>query len=488
MMSAADRIRMMVITCITLFMAMLDNLVIGVALPSIQLSLHASMSDLQWFLNAYTLAFGVLLIPFSTLGERFGRKRMFLTGIVLFTLGSLASALSDSSIQLILARALQGVGAAGIMPISLTLVNAAYPPEKRAAAIGIWSGISGLGLSVGPLVGGAIIEGAPWEAIFWINVPIGALALLFGLRWLRETKGERKPIDPFGIILLGAGLFGLIFGMVRGNEEGWGAFNVWAPMAGGVLLLLAFYAWERSRVQPIVQFKLFRDRNYSGYLLAGFWLNAGIFGAIFLLTLFLQQAQGYTALGAGIREMVWTGCTMLAAPLAGALAGRFGSKRVLLLGLFLQAVALAGFALIILSQGAIFPFGYMAPFMMAAGAGMGLSFTPLSYGLLSSVSDEAAGEASGLSNMARELGGVFGVAIGGLVFARGGAVATPDDFGHHLVPALFVFTTMLAVGFLLVAILVRGARKVAESPSESGSPPGAIVYRPGEGRERSGRV
>ncbi|OZB93662.1 MFS transporter [Paenibacillus sp. XY044] len=469
MMSAADRVRLLIVTCITLFMAMLDNLVIGVALPSIQASFHAGMSDLQWFMNAYTLAFAVLLIPFSALGERFGRKRMFLTGVVLFTLGSLASALSDSSLQLTLARALQGIGAAAIMPISLTLVNAAFPPEKRAAAIGIWSGISGLGLSVGPLVGGAIIEGAPWEAIFWVNVPIGVLAVLFGMRWLKESKGERKPIDPLGIALLGAGLFGLIFGMVRGNDEGWGSFSVWGPIAGGVLLLLAFYGWERSRKQPFVQFKHFRERNYSAYLSAGFWLNAGIFGAIFLLTLFLQQAQGYSALGAGVREMVWTACTMVAAPLAGLFVGKFGSKRVLLFGMLLQVLALIGIALVIIREGAVFPFGYIVPLMMAAGAGMGFSFTPLSHGLLSSVAEKAAGEASGMSNTARELGGVFGVAIGGLVFASGSAIATPNDFGHHLVPSLFVFAAMIAVGVLSVAFLARNDRKTAEAGSPSGA-------------------
>ena len=465
MTSAADRVRLLIVTCIALFMAMLDNLVIGVALPSIQSSLHAGMSDLQWFLNAYTLAFAVLLIPFSALGERFGRKRMFLAGVVLFTLGSLASALSGTSLQLTLARALQGIGGAAIMPISLTLVNAAFPPEKRAAAIGLWSGISGLGLSVGPLVGGAILEGAPWEAIFWVNVPVGVLTVLLGMSWLRESKGERKPIDPFGIALLGAGLFGLVFGLERGNDYGWGTFGVWGPLTGGALLLMAFFAWERGRKQPFVQLSLFRNGNYAAYLSAGFWMNAGIFGAIFLLTLFLQQAQGYTALEAGVREMVWTACTMIAAPLAGLLAGRAGSKRVLLVGLLLQIAAMVGFALVIAEEGAHFPFAHIALMMAAAGVGMGLSLTPLSHGLLSSVKEEAAGEASGMSSTVRELGGVFGVAIGGLLFARGGAVATPQDFGDHLAPVLLVFAAMLAVAFLSAAVFVRSVGRPAQGAS-----------------------
>ncbi|MCK9861640.1 MFS transporter [Paenibacillus sp. ATY16] len=470
MVSTASRIRLLVVTCIALFMAMLDNLVIGVALPSIQEEFHASMSDLQWFLNAYTLAFAVLLIPFSAIGDRFGRKKIFLLGIVLFTLGSLASALSTSSIELSLSRALQGIGSAAIIPLSLTLVNAAFPPEKRAAAIGLWSGISGLGLSIGPLVGGIIINGAPWEMVFWINVPVGIIAVILGALWLTESKGERKPLDLPGIVLLGLSLFGIVFGLMRGNSEGWDAFSVWGAIAGGVVLLLGFYFWERSRKQPFVQFDYFKSRTYSAYLSAGFWMNAGIFGAIFLLTLFLQQAQGYSALGAGVREMVWTVCTMICAPLAGLLVGKYGSKKILLFGLFLQTAAMIYFALMIIGKGAIFPFGYMVPAMMAAGAGMGFSFTPLSHGILTSVPEHAAGEASGLSNASRELGGVFGVAISGLIFESGGAITSPEAFGDHLVPALFVLAAMLAIGFLSVTFLVRRGKPATTAASETTVP------------------
>ncbi|MGO4108781.1 MFS transporter [Paenibacillus sp. YAF4_2] len=463
MLSTGSRVRLLVVTCIALFMAMLDNLVIGVALPSIQEDFHAGMSDLQWFLNAYTLAFAVLLIPFSVLGDRFGRKKMFLLGVVLFTLGSLASALSTSSIELSLSRALQGIGGAAIIPLSLTLVNAAFPPEKRAAAIGLWSGISGLGLSIGPLVGGIIVNGAPWQMVFWINVPIGIVAVIFGAFWLTESKGERKPLDLLGIVLLGTSLFGIVFGLMRGNSEGWGTVDVWGSMAGGAVLLLAFYLWERSRKQPFVQFEYFRNRTYSAYLSAGFWMNAGIFGAIFLLTLFLQQAQGYSALGAGVREMAWTVCTMICAPVAGLLVGRYGTKRILLFGLLLQTAAMIYIAILIINQGAVFPFAILVPAMVAAGAGMGFSFTPLSHGILTSVPENAAGEASGLSNASRELGGVFGVAISGLVFESGGAITSPEAFGDHLVPALFVLAGMLALGFLSVALFIRGKHKQSSS-------------------------
>lgn len=454
-MFTASRIRLLAVTCTALFMAMLDNLVLGVALPSIQKSFEASLTDLQWFMNAYTLAFAVLLIPFSALGERYGRKKMFLTGVVLFALGSAFSGLSESSIQLILARALQGIGGAAIVPLSLTLVHSAFPEKMRAAAMGIWSGISGLGLSVGPLVGGLIVEGAPWQLIFWINVPVGILALVLGMIWLEESKGKKKPVDPLGIALLAVGLFGIVYGLERGNSEGWGSALVVSSLAAGALLLLLFYAWERTRKEPFVRFDFFRRGKYSAYIFAGFWMNAGIFGAIFLLTLFLQQGQGYSALEAGVRTMTWTGCTMIAAPLAGFAVSKFGGRNILALGLIFQTLALFGFGFLILSFGVDFPFGYQAPLMMLAGAGMGLSFTPLSHGVLSSVPEDSAGEASGISNATRELGGVFGIAITGLIFQSGSEIRSAADFGDHVVPALLTGAVMIALGFASVLLFTR---------------------------------
>jgi len=450
-----ERVRLLFVTCIALFMAMLDNLVLGVALPSIQQDLGSTLSDLEWFMNAYTLAFAVLLIPFSVLGDSIGRKKVFLAGVVLFTLGSLLSGLSETSIALILSRALQGVGGAAIVPLSLTLVNAAFPAEKRAAALGLWSGISGLGLSVGPLVGGLIMEGAPWQVIFYVNVPIGILAFLFGLKWLGESRGPKKPLDPLGVLLLTSGLFGLVFGLERGNSEGWGAPVVYGSLVLGGVLLVAFYFWEQSRKIPFVRFDLFKRREYAFYTFAGFWMNAGVFGAIFLLTLFLQQAQGNTPLQAGVREMAWTTMTMIAAPLAGLAISRLGNRTVLLAGLLFQAAALSWFALVIQSQGFDFPFVYLLGPMMLAGTGMGLSFTPLSHGLITSVPEDAAGEASGMGNATRELGGVFGIAIGGLVFQAGGAPGTPQQFADHIVPSLGVGALMMAVAFLGIALFVR---------------------------------
>jgi EmrB/QacA subfamily drug resistance transporter len=466
-MFTASRIKILVITCAALFMAMLDNLVLGVALPSIQESFHASLADLEWFTNAYTLAFAVLLIPFSMLGDRFGRKKIFLGGVILFTLGSALSGMSGHSLQLIFSRALQGVGGAAIVPLSLTLVHTAFPEKMRAAAMGIWSGISGLGLSVGPLVGGLILEGAPWQLIFWVNVPVGILAFLLGLSWLRESKGEPKPMNPLSVLLLAAGMFGVIFGLQRSNTDGWTSLNVVGSIFGGFTILLLFYLWERTRKHQLIQFRFFKDRRYSALIIAGFLMNAGIFGSIFLLTLFLQLAQGYSALGAGIREMAWTGCTMVAAPLAGLFVTKFGTKTVLSIGLLFQAIGLIGFAVLITSLEPNFSFGYLAPFMVLAGAGMGLSFTPLAHGILSSVPERSSGEASGLSNATRELGGVFGIAICTLIFESGAKITSPQAFSDHIVPSLLAGAGFVLLALGLVMILFReasGKKTMQEMP------------------------
>ncbi|WP_162462938.1 MFS transporter [Paenibacillus psychroresistens] len=438
--------KILIVTCLALFMTMLDTLVLGVALPSIQNSFHADMTELEWFLNAYTLTFAVFLIPASLLGERFGRKRMFILGVLLFTIGSILSGFSDSALSLSIARAVQGFGGAFIMPISLTLVYSVFSVEKRAAALGIWSGVSGLGLAIGPLVGGAVIEGFPWQMIFWLNIPIGILVVIFSSLWIPESRGSSKPFDVLGVGLLGIGLFGIVYGLVMGNTEGWGSASVITSIAAGLVLLLIFARRSLKQAEPMINLRFFKNRNYLSFNLAGFWMSAGIFGSIFILTLFLQQGQGFSPLQAGVREMAWTGMTMIMAPLAGLFINRLGSKNILIMGLVLQLFAMLYFAIITLINGAHYPFTTLLPGLMMAGAGMGLSFTPLSHGILTSLAEKDAGEASGVSNAFRELGGVFGVAIAGLIFQMGSAVTSQEQFADHLVPALFVCSAMIAVG------------------------------------------
>jgi EmrB/QacA subfamily drug resistance transporter len=454
--------KILFITCLALFMTMLDTLVLGVALPSIQTSFHANMTELEWFLNAYTLTFAVFLIPASLLGERFGRKRMFILGLFLFTAGSVLSALSDSALSLSIARAIQGFGGSFIMPLSLTLIYSVFSVEKRAAAIGLWSGVSGLGLAIGPLVGGSVVEGFPWQMIFWLNVPVGVLAIIFSSLWITETRGSAKRFDIFSVGLLGFGLFGIVYGLVMGNTEGWGSTTVIIPIVAGIILLLLFARRSLKQSEPMINLRFFKNRNYLSFNLSGFWMSAGIFGSIFILTLFLQQGQGFSPLGAGIREMAWTGMTMIMAPLAGIFINRLGAKSILTLGLALQMIAMLYFAAVTLINGAHYPFMTLLPGLLMAGAGMGLSFTPLSHGIMTSLAEKDAGEASGVSNAFRELGGVFGVAISGMVFQLGSVIKSPEDFADHLVPALFVCSAMIAIG-LISALYTRTSRAAVEA-------------------------
>jgi EmrB/QacA subfamily drug resistance transporter len=447
--------RILFVTCLALFMTMLDTLVLGVALPSIQESFHADISQLAWFMNAYTLTFAVFLIPASMLGERFGRKRMFMLGLLLFTSGSLLCAISESSLALSIFRAVQGLGASFIMPISLTLIYSIFPAEKRAMAIGLWSGVSGLGLAIGPLVGGLVIEGFPWQMIFWLNIPVGIVAIIFSRIWIVESRGAAKKLDLIAIVILGLGLFGIIYGLLTGNDDGWTSLLVMGSFATGLLLLGFFVRYSLKQANPMINLRFFKNMTYLRFNLSGFWMSAGIFGSIFLLTLFLQLGMGYSALGAGIREMAWTGMTMIFAPIAGMLIPKLGAKRILATGLLLQILAMLYFAYITIMYGATFSFATMLPGMLLAGTGMGLSFTPLSHGILSSQAEKDAGEASGVSNTFRELGGVFGIAIAGLVFQSGSAIQQPQDFADHLIPALFVCAAMISIGLLSTLLIGR---------------------------------
>jgi len=318
------------IVSLALFMAMLDNLVVTTALPAIQRALHAGIPDLEWTVNAYTLAFTVLMLPAAALGDRFGHRRALLGGVALFTLGSAAAALSASATGLILARALQGVGGAFITPLTLTILTRAFPAERRAAAIGLWAGVSGLGLAAGPLVGGAVVNGWNWNAVFWLNVPIGLVLLVLGRLRLPETRGERQPLDLPGTALVGAGLLSLVYGLIRGNTLGWGDPQIVATLVGGVLLLAAFIQRERVAAAPMLDLRLFAARGVAAANAVGFLLSFGMFGSIWLLTLFLQQAQGASPLRAGLETMPWTGTIMLVAPFAGILAGRLGARPLVL--------------------------------------------------------------------------------------------------------------------------------------------------------------
>src|SRR3954471_6303684 len=396
------------ITSIALFMTTLDNLVVTTALPTMQRDLHASISGLEWTVNAYTLTFAVLLMLGAALGDRLGRKRVFLVGLGIFTLGSAAAAMSPSIEWLIGARALQGVGGAIVTPLTLTILSDAVPAERRGLALGLWGGVSGLGVALGPLVGGAVVQGLSWQWIFWLNVPIGLAVIPLGLSHLRESHGPAARLDVTGVGLITGSALGLVWGLVRANSRGWTSPEIVASLIAGVILLVAFITWERRVKEPMLPMRLFRNRAFAAANAASLLMFFGMFGSIFLLTQYLQNVQGNSPLHAGLRMLPWTLMPMFVAPVAGAVSDRIGGRALMGLGLALQAVALVWVGAI-LTETLSFT-SIVAPFMLA-GIGMSLYFAPVANVVLSSVGAEQEGQASGATNAIRELGGVFGVAV-----------------------------------------------------------------------------
>jgi EmrB/QacA subfamily drug resistance transporter len=456
------------IVSIALFMTALDNLVVGVALPSIRVDLGGSIESLEWTVNAYTLAFAVLLITGAALGDRFGRKRMFVVGLGIFTGASALAALAPSIEALIAARAVQGLGAAIVLPLTLTLLSEAVAPEKRGMALGIWAGVSGLGVAMGPFVGGAVVEGIAWNWIFWLNVPIGIVLLPLAWRQLSESHGPANKLDIRGLLLAGTGLFGLTFGIVRATALGWDSATVVVSIGSGVALLLLFIAWELRAPAPMLPMRFFRSRGFAASNGVSFAMFFGVFGAIFLLSQFFQTAQGYGPFEAGLRTLPWTGMPMIIAPIAGLLSDRIGSRPLMVAGLALQAIAMAWLAVVSSPEAAYS--SLIAPFVLA-GTGMALVFAPSANAVLSSVRPQEAGQASGATNAIRELGGVMGVAVLASVFSANGSYASPQAFSDGVVAALPVAAVVLAVG-ALIALLVPGKPRatVAQAPAREAVP------------------
>ena len=440
------------IVSIALFMTALDNLVVGVALPSIRVDLGGSIESLEWTVNAYTLTFAVLLITGAALGDRFGRKRMFVIGLAIFTVASALAALAPTLEGLIAARALQGLGAAIVL--TLTLLSEAVPAAKRGMALGIWAGVSGLGVAVGPFVGGAVVEGIAWQWIFWLNVPIGLVLLPLAARRLTESHGPAGRLDLPGLVLAGAGLFGLTFGIVRATALGWTSATVIVSIGAGVALLAAFLWWELRAPAPTLPLRFFRSRAFAASNGVSFAMFFGVFGSIFLLSQFFQTAQGYSPFEAGLRTLPWTGMPMIVAPIAGLLSDRIGSRPLMVAGLALQSVALLWLAAISSPDTAYA--SLVAPFVIA-GTGMALVFAPSANAVLGAVRPEEAGQASGATNAIRELGGVMGVAVLATVFSAHGSYATPQAFSDGVVAALPIGASVLALG-ALVALFVPGVR------------------------------
>jgi EmrB/QacA subfamily drug resistance transporter len=444
-----------VVTSIALFMVVLDNLVVSTAIPVIRVDLGASLEQLEWTVNAYTLTFAVFLLTGAALGDRFGRRRMFMLGVAIFTAASAAAALAPSAEWLIAARALQGLGGAIVTPLTLTILSDAVSRERRGAALGAWSGIAGLAVAMGPLVGGAVVDGIAWQWIFWLNVPVG-LVLLRLAPLLRESTGPDKSLDLPGLALASMGMLGIVWGVIHGNGDGWTSPGIVGALGGGGAMLAAFVAWELRTAQPMLPMRFFRNRAFAAANGASLLMYFGMFGSIFLLVQFFQTAQGYSPLKAGLLILPWTALELVVAPIAGALSDRIGSRPLLAVGLALQAAGLAWIAAVSTED-----VGYaslVGPFIVS-GLGMAMFFAPVANVVLSAVRPEEEGKASGANNAIRELGGVLGVAVLASIFAAAGGYENPATFNDGQVPALWVGAAVVAVGAVLALLIPRMPRQ-----------------------------
>jgi EmrB/QacA subfamily drug resistance transporter len=450
----------LVATALPMFMATLDNLVMTNALPVLHEEFGASVEELQWFMNAYTLAFASTILMAVALGDRFGRRTLFLIGIVVFTLSSAFAALATDPAQLITARALQGFGAAAIMPLSLTLLAGSVPLARRPLAIGIWGGVAGLGVATGPLIGGAVIEGWAWQAIFWINVPVGIVSVGLALLTLPNSFGARLRADIVGLVLSGLGLLGLVYGIVRGNEAGWDSLEVLGSLIGGGVLLAAFLVWEARTAAPLLPLRLFRDRSFSVANVVGFGFSFGAFGSIFILIQFLQVVQGATPFEAALQTSPWTLAPMVVAPVAGLIAPRVGTRALIVTGLLALGGAL--FWLTGLLDASVEYPAYVAPFIVA-GIGMGLVFAPSATAVLATMAPDDHAKASGTNSMLREVGVALGIAVSTAVFTGAGGALNPIDYAVGAQPAVLVGAAVLAAS-ALVALLLPAGRAVKAAP------------------------
>ncbi|MFC9337140.1 MFS transporter [Streptomyces sp. NPDC057020] len=457
----------LVITSAAGFMAALDNLVVTTALPSIREDLGGALHDLEWTVSAYTLTFAVLLMFGAALGDRFGRRRLFIVGLTVFTGASAAAALAPGIDALIAARALQGVGAAIMMPLTLTLLTAAVPAAKRGTAFGIWGAVQGLAVASGPLIGGVLTEHLSWQWIFWLNVPLGLALLPLARLRLAESYGTGARLDITGTLLASGGLFGIVYALIRGPIDGWTSATVLTGLIAGAALIGGFVHHGIRAKAPMLPMRLFRNRAFSGINAASLLMFLGMFGSIFLLSQYMQGVLGYSPTEAGLRMLPWTGMPMIVAPLAGALSDRIGGRPVVAAGLTLQAIGLAWFALVLTPDAS---YTAQLPALVVSGIGMALYFAPAANLVMSSVRPSEQGIASGANNALREVGGALGVAVMASIFAAQGGYASGQDFVDGLLPALWVGAGAVALGAVAVLFAPsrrQEARRKAEAAAEA---------------------
>ncbi len=439
------------------FMVALDNLVVSNALVPISRGLHADEAQLQWVVNAYTLSFASLLLTGAALGDRFGRRRVFLAGLALFMAGSIVCGLSGTVQILILGRIIQGAGAAAAMPLSLTLIAESVRPEKRSAAVGLWSAMTGLGTALGPVVGGAITQGLAWQWIFWINIPVGAVAFVLIVAAVRESEGPDKALDLPGVVMGGGAVLLTVWAIVNGHRYGWGAPLIVGAFLAAAALLIGFVLWERRTPDPLLPLRFYRIPSFVLSNVVSATMYFGLFGAIFLMVQYLQTALGYNAFEAGLRTLPWSLGPLIAAPLAGLVTDRVGGGRLMALGMTLDAIALGWLALI---GRADLPYTHAIPALVIGGIGMGIVWTPVTAVVLASVRPSEQGKASGANSTVREVGGALGIAVCTSVVAH---YSTPIhsfadigiSFSNGMRPALWLSVCVLLVGAAAGAAIPR---------------------------------
>ncbi|MEU6534943.1 DHA2 family efflux MFS transporter permease subunit [Streptomyces sp. NPDC047000] len=463
----------LVITSVAGFMASLDNLVVTTALPSIREDLGGALDDLEWTVSAYTLTFAVLLMFGAALGDRFGRRRLFLAGLTVFTGASAAAAMSSGIDALIAARAVQGVGAAIMMPLTLTLLTAAVPAARRGMAYGIWGAVNGLAVASGPLIGGSLTEHVSWHWIFWLNVPLGVALLPLARLRLAESRGTGAPLDLPGTLLASGGLFGIVYGLVRGPADGWSSSLVLTGLFAGAALLTGFVVYSTRAENPMLPMRLFRSRAFSGINAASLLMFLGMFGSIFLLSQYMQGVLGYSPTEAGLRMLPWTGMPMLVAPVAGILSDRIGGRPVVAAGLFLQAAGLAYTAAVVTADAS---YGVQLPGLIISGIGMGLYFAPAANLVMSSVRPQEQGIASGANNALREVGGALGIAVMSSIFSARGGYESGQAFVDGLRPALVTGAAVVAVAGV-AALFIPTGRRIAQSVTAGEREPAATVLQ-----------
>jgi EmrB/QacA subfamily drug resistance transporter len=455
--------------CFALFMVMLDNTVVNVALPSIQSDLHASIAGLEWTVNAYTLAFGVLLVTGGRLGDIFGRRRVFLVGVVLFAASSAFIGFSQSQAWLITGRAVQGIGAAFMMPATLSIITNAFPPAERGKAIGTWAGVSALALAIGPVVGGFLVENVSWQSIFFINLPVAAGAIAVTLFATRESRDETvvPTVDVAGIATLTTGLTALTLALVEANSWGWGSPRIIGLFMLAAAGLAAFVAVERRAPVPMVDFGFFRARTYLGANLVAFIVSFAMLAMFFFISLFMQNVLGFSPLEAGLRFLPTTLMVVTIAPIAGRLADRIGARPLITTGMTLVAISLFWQSFLSIDGG----YEALLPGFVLMGIGLSLVMPPMSTAAMNAVDQSKAGVASGILSMNRMIGGTLGVAVLGAFIGHPGG---SDAFVHSLSQGLKVGAVVAAFGAIVAWALISadlGTAAPAPASGEVTAPP-----------------